>query len=211
MHSFHVLSLVIHSLIFNCQLINARRVVENILEVVANRYWVLFPYMNLAPENGEKVTLASCILCAIFFVKKYHIIHNIHILWLNISQYSLPFWPWHVDKGSVQHGKWESAAEGEEIQSGRVPECHLFKLVVHVMNDTVFRGTMVSRSISNLNWGHLLSKTVTYLRRVGGGAKKHSWTKVLSLVTSPNMIKIYLKSNKYAESNAICFYNSIFS
>ena len=145
-------------------------------------------------------------LCAILFVKKYHNIHNIRMLWLNISQYSLPFWPWHVDEGSVQYTKWVSAAEGEGIQSVRVPECHLFKLVVHIMDDTGFRGTMVSRwSISDLNWDHQLSETVTYLRRVGRGEKTHFWNKVLSLVISPNMRKLYLKSNKYAESNAICF------
>ena len=48
--------------IFNYRLSRARRIVENAFGILANRFRVFLSPMQLAPENVEKITLASCAL-----------------------------------------------------------------------------------------------------------------------------------------------------
>ena len=48
--------------IFNYRLSRARRVVENALGILANRFRVFLTNINLSPENVEKIVVASCAL-----------------------------------------------------------------------------------------------------------------------------------------------------
>ena len=48
--------------IFNYRLSRARRVVENALGILANRFRVFLTTINLSPENVEKIVVASCAL-----------------------------------------------------------------------------------------------------------------------------------------------------
>ena len=48
--------------IFNYRLSRARRIVENAFGILAQRFRVFLSPIHVAPENVEKVTLASCVL-----------------------------------------------------------------------------------------------------------------------------------------------------
>ena len=48
--------------IFNYRLSRARRIVENAFGILANRFQIFLSTMKIAPENVEKITLASCAL-----------------------------------------------------------------------------------------------------------------------------------------------------
>ena len=48
--------------VFIYQLSSARRVVENVCGIMANRFRIFLSPMEISPENVDKVTVASCVL-----------------------------------------------------------------------------------------------------------------------------------------------------
>ena len=86
--------------IFNYRLSRARRIVENVFGILANRFRVFLSPMLLSPENVEKVSLASCTL------------HNFLREHLP-SEYTPPgtFDLENIETGSVKHGDWRSQVE----------------------------------------------------------------------------------------------------
>ena len=62
MNPYPLRNLPHEKIIFNYHLSRSRRIVKNAFGILASRFRIFLSPMHLAPENVEKVTLASCVL-----------------------------------------------------------------------------------------------------------------------------------------------------
>ena len=110
--------------IYNYRLSRARRIVENAFGILANRFRVFLAPMLLAPENVEKVTLASCVL------------HN--FLREKVpSEYTPPgsFDAEDMESGCIQHGEWRNGTENEGMKSIRIGKSNNYTTNAKLIRD----------------------------------------------------------------------------